>query len=51
MTLFAGRAPAPHGRISGWWLLAMVLAAAVTMLVAVAFSPAGPILARYFDTT
>jgi Trk-type K+ transport system membrane component len=29
----------------------LVLAAAVTILVAVAFSPAGPIFARYFEAT
>jgi hypothetical protein len=28
-----------------------VLAAAVTVLVAVVFSPAAPVLARYFDVT
>jgi uncharacterized membrane-anchored protein len=38
-------------RISGWSLLALVLAAAVTVLVAVVFSPAAPILGRYFDAT
>ena len=38
-----------QSRISGWSLL--VLAAAVTVLVAVLFSPAEPILARYFDAT
>jgi uncharacterized membrane-anchored protein len=40
-----------HSRISGWSLLALVLAAAVTVLVAVVFSPAAPVLARYFDVT
>jgi uncharacterized membrane-anchored protein len=40
-----------QSRISGWSLLGLVLAAAVTVLVAVVFSPAGPILARYFDAT
>jgi uncharacterized membrane-anchored protein len=40
-----------QSRISGWSLLAMVLAAAVTIVVAVAFSPAGPILTRYFEAT
>jgi uncharacterized membrane-anchored protein len=40
-----------HSRISGWSLLALVLAAAVTVLVAVLFSPAAPILARYLDAT
>jgi uncharacterized membrane-anchored protein len=40
-----------HSRISGWSLLALVLAAAVTVLVAVLFSPAEPVLARYFEVT
>jgi uncharacterized membrane-anchored protein len=40
-----------HGRISGWSLLVLVLAAAVTVFVAVVFSPASPILARYFEAT
>ncbi len=40
-----------QSRISGWSLLGMVLAAAATILVAVAFSPAGPILATYFEAT
>jgi uncharacterized membrane-anchored protein len=40
-----------HSRISGWSLLVLVLAAAVTVFVAVAFSPAGPVLARYFEAT
>ena len=40
-----------HSRISGWSLLLLVLAAAVTVLVAVLFSPADPILARYLDAT
>jgi uncharacterized membrane-anchored protein len=40
-----------HSRISSWSLLVLVLAAAVTVLVAVLFSPAEPILARYFDAT
>jgi uncharacterized membrane-anchored protein len=40
-----------QSRISGWSLLAMVLAAAATIFVAVAFSPTGPILARYFEAT
>ncbi len=40
-----------HSRISGWSLLVLVLAAAVTVLVAVLFSPAEPILARYFEAT
>jgi uncharacterized membrane-anchored protein len=40
-----------QSRISGWSLLAMVLAAAATILVAVAFSPAGAVLLRYFEAT
>ena len=40
-----------HSRISGWSLLVLVLAAAVTVLVAVLFSPAEPVLARYFEAT
>src|SRR5579859_3761255 len=36
-----------QNRISGWSLLVLVLAAAVTIIVAVAASPASPILARY----
>ena len=40
-----------HSRISGWSLFALVLAAAVAVLVAVLFSPAEPVLARYFEAT
>ena len=40
-----------QSRISGWSLLAMVLAAAATIVVAVAFSPAGAVLLRYFGAT
>jgi len=40
-----------HSRISAWSLLVLVLAAAVTVLVAVLFSPAEPVLARYFEVT
>ena len=40
-----------HSRISSWSLLVLVLAAAVTVFVAVVFSPASPILARYFEAT
>jgi uncharacterized membrane-anchored protein len=40
-----------RSRISGWALLVLVLAAAVTVLVAVLSSPAAPILARYVDAT
>ena len=38
-------------RIPGWWLLALAGAAAVTMLVAVVFSPSWPVLANYFNAT
>ncbi|MBV9383987.1 MAG: hypothetical protein JOY82_15335 [Streptosporangiaceae bacterium] len=40
-----------QSRISGWALLVLVLAAAVTLIVAVVSSPAGPILANYFSAT
>jgi uncharacterized membrane-anchored protein len=40
-----------QSRISGWSLLVLVLAAVVTVLVAVVFSPASPVLARYFEAT
>jgi len=40
-----------QSRISGWSLLVLVLAAAITVLVAVVFSPAEPVLARYFEAT
>ncbi|HZR52558.1 MAG TPA: putative cytokinetic ring protein SteA [Streptosporangiaceae bacterium] len=40
-----------QSRISGWSLLVMVLAAAATIAVAVAFSPAGAVLLRYFEAT
>jgi uncharacterized membrane-anchored protein len=40
-----------HSRISSWSLLVLVLAAAVTVLVAVLFSPIEPVLARYFEAT
>ncbi len=40
-----------QSRISSWALLMLVLAAAVTIMVAVVFSPASPILARYFEAT
>jgi uncharacterized membrane-anchored protein len=40
-----------HSRISCWALLWLVLAAAVTVCVAVLCSPAGPILAVYFEAT
>jgi uncharacterized membrane-anchored protein len=38
-----------QSRISGWALLALVLAASVTIVVAVFSSPAGPILGNYFS--
>jgi uncharacterized membrane-anchored protein len=40
-----------QSRISGWALLALVLAAAVTIVVAIAYSPAGPILGNYISAT
>ncbi len=40
-----------HGRISGWSLLALVLAAAVTLFTAAAISPVSSILTSYVDTT
>jgi uncharacterized membrane-anchored protein len=40
-----------QSRISGWALLALVLAAAFTIVVAVAKSPAGPILGNYMSAT
>lgn len=40
-----------HSRISGGALLVLVLAAAFTLVVAVASSPAGPILGDYFSAT
>jgi uncharacterized membrane-anchored protein len=40
-----------RSRISGWALVALVVAAAVTIVVAVAYSPAGPILGTYFSAT
>ena len=36
-----------RSRISGWALIVLALAAIVTIMVAVGFSPAGPILLRY----
>jgi uncharacterized membrane-anchored protein len=40
-----------HSRISGWALVALVVAAAVTIVVAIAYSPAGPILGNYLSST
>jgi len=40
-----------RSRISGWALLVLALAAAVTVLAAVAASPAGPIVSSYLDAT
>ena len=40
-----------QSRISGWSLVALVVAAAVTIGVAIAYSPAGPILGNYLDAT
>jgi uncharacterized membrane-anchored protein len=40
-----------QSRISGWALAALVVAAAVTIAVAIAYSPAGPILGSYLSAT
>jgi len=40
-----------QSRISGWSLVALVVAAAVTIGVAIAYSPAGPILGNYLSAT
>ena len=40
-----------QSRISGWALVALVLAAAFTISIAIAYSPAGPILGDYFIGT
>jgi uncharacterized membrane-anchored protein len=40
-----------QSRISGWALVFLVLAAAVTIVVAVAYSPAGTVLGNYFQPT
>ena len=40
-----------QSRISGWALAVLVVAAAVTIVVAIAYSPAGPILGNYFTGT
>ena len=40
-----------QSRISGWALLVLVLAAAFTISVAIAYSPAGPILGDYLGAT
>jgi uncharacterized membrane-anchored protein len=40
-----------RSRISGWALVLLAVAAAVTMFAAVAASPAEPILSRYFDAS
>jgi uncharacterized membrane-anchored protein len=40
-----------QSRISGWALTALVVAAAVTIAVGIAYSPAGPILGNYFNGT
>src|SRR5580693_2872118 len=40
-----------QSRISGWALVALVVAAAVTIVVAIAYSPAGPILGNYLNAT
>jgi uncharacterized membrane-anchored protein len=40
-----------QSRISGWALAALVVAAAVTIVIAVAYSPAGPIVGNYLSAT
>jgi len=40
-----------QSRISGWALAALVVAAAVTIVVAIAYSPAGPFLGNYLSAT
>jgi len=40
-----------QSRISGWALVALVVAAAVTIVVAIAYSPVGPILGNYLSAT
>ncbi len=40
-----------RSRISGWALAVLVVAAAVTIVVAIAYSPTGPFLGNYFSAT
>jgi uncharacterized membrane-anchored protein len=40
-----------QSRISGWALAVLVVAAAVTIVVAIAYSPAGPVLGDYLSGT
>jgi uncharacterized membrane-anchored protein len=40
-----------RSRISGWALVVLVVAAAVTIVVAITYSPAGPILGNYLSAT
>jgi uncharacterized membrane-anchored protein len=40
-----------QSRISGWALFALVLAAAFTIAIAIAYSPIGPVLGDYFSGT
>jgi uncharacterized membrane-anchored protein len=40
-----------QSRISGWALVALVIAAAVTIIVAIAYSPVGPIVGNYLSAT
>ena len=40
-----------QSRISGWALVALVLTAAFTIAIAIAYSPAGPVLGDYFIGT
>jgi uncharacterized membrane-anchored protein len=40
-----------QSRISGWALAVLVVAAAITIVVAIAYSPAGPIVGNYLSAT
>jgi uncharacterized membrane-anchored protein len=40
-----------QSRISGWALVVLVVAAAITVVVAIAYSPTGPIIGDYFTAT
>ncbi len=40
-----------QSRISGWALVVLVVAAAVTIIVAIAYSPVGPIVGNYLSAT
>jgi uncharacterized membrane-anchored protein len=40
-----------QSRISGWALVALVIAAAITIVVGIAYSPVGPIVGNYLSAT